>query len=83
VSGVVSIPARTGASFTAVTVKVAGSVSNNDPGSVALKVIVSLPVQSAFDIEIVAILDVTETVRFVLPVQVHVIWASVLSTSDT
>ncbi len=41
--------------MTAVTVNVAGSESLDEPGSVAVKVIVSAPFQSAFGIVIVAI----------------------------
>ena len=44
----------TGASLTAVTVKVAGSEAKSRPGSVAVNVMVSEPFQSAFGIVIVA-----------------------------
>ena len=48
------ISLTTGASFTALTVKVAGSSSKRLPGSVALKVIVSEPYQSASGMPMVA-----------------------------
>jgi len=57
-----------GASLTAVTVKVAGSLSERNPGSVAVKVIVSLPFQSALGAVIVATrLTSILTVRSTLP----------------
>ena len=72
----------TGASLTAVTVKVAGSLSVSEP-SLAVKVIVSLPNQLIPGIEIVATLLTIDTVSCVLPELLQIICASVLSISDT
>ncbi len=74
----------TGASLTLVTVKVAGSLSDNRPGSVAVNVIVSEPNQSAFGIVIVATRLISMlTVNSVLPEKVQFISESRLSTSET
>ena len=58
----------TGASFTAVTLKVAPSSANSLSGSVALKVMVSCPFQSASGVAMVATRLVSiVTIRSVLP----------------
>ena len=58
----------TGGSFTAVTVKVAGSLSDKPPGSVAVKVMVSLPFQLALATVMVATrAELMETLRAVFP----------------
>ena len=62
------ISATTGASLTALTVNVAGSLSARSPGSVAVNVIVSAPFQSASGVVIVAIREASMlTVSSVLP----------------
>jgi len=63
----------TGASFTAVTVKLAISSSYRPPVSVALKVIDSLPFQSALGRLMVATRADIDTVSELLPLYVHVI----------
>ena len=62
--------------------KVATSLSDRSP-SLAVKVIVSLPFQSAFGIVIVATLEEIDTVSCELPEYVQEISESALSTSDT
>ncbi len=60
--------------MTGVTVKVAGSLSDKPPGSVAVKVMVSLPFQLLFETVIVATLvGLMETVNAELPLYVQVI----------
>jgi len=76
------ISSTTGASLTAVTVKVATSLSDKSP-SLAVKVIVSLPFQSAVGTVIVAILEEINTVSCELPEYVQEISESALSTSKT
>jgi len=56
-----------GGSLTAKTVNVALSLSDNDPGSVAVKVIVALPFQSSSGIPMVAIPLIIDTVRLPCP----------------
>ena len=62
------ISATTGASLTGVIVNVAGSEVDEQPGSVAVNVIVSEPFQSAFGAVIVATRFASiDTVNSVLP----------------
>ena len=73
-----------GGSFIGVTVNVASSSFHKLPGSVALKVMVSLPYQSMFGMVIVAMrLMSIDTVRSVFPVYVQIISLSMLSESFT
>jgi len=66
-----------------VTVKVAASSSHNPPGSVALKVIVSLPIQFVSAMEMVAIPFTMLTYNSTFPVKVQTMSESALSTSLT
>jgi len=61
------ISATTGGSLTAVTVKVAASLSDNPPGSPTVNVIVSDPFQSAFGKPMVATLETIDTESWVFP----------------
>ncbi len=75
----------TGGSLTGFTVNVAGSLSESKVGSVAVKVIVSLPFQLSSGVETVATCDdgSMETIKSLLPEYVQVISSSELSASVT
>jgi len=70
------ISSTTGGSLTGVTVNVTDSSSKAPTGSVALKVIVSLPFHSDDKGVTVAILETIETDKLVFPEKDHLICAS-------